>query len=52
MTLLNMMTLPGAYMQAIDAAKRADAEAAANAVTEPRGIFDLPLWSAWGARTA
>jgi len=52
MTLLNTFTLPGAYIQAIDTANRADAEAAANAAPAPRGVFDLPLWSAWGARTA
>jgi hypothetical protein len=53
MTLLNTITLPGAYIAAIDTARRADAETTEKAVTKkPRTILDLPLWSAWGSRTA
>lgn len=54
MTLLTSMTLPGTYVAAIETARRADAEAAATAPAAQgqNTLFNLPLWSAWGARTA
>ncbi len=53
MTLLNTITLPGAYMAAIDTARHADAEITEKAAPrKSRSILDLPLWSAWGSRTA